>query len=294
MNSTLLHFRRAASSGGARRLAPRALVLATLVAVAALAALGMPVSTMAAEAAPPADTSASRWGYSGEPDVLPPERWGELPDGVSCGRGHHQSPIALFTSGEAAARRAPIPALTFGYRAAPLQVEDNGRFISLLCDSAGAASLAGVDAPLTRVDLHAPSEHTLDGHGFPMELEFVHRGGAGGPTMIVSVFVKAGQKNAAFDALLKALPKKPGSTNSPSGVSFDPAALLPVNHAYLDYLGSLTSPPCTEGVRWCVLLSAVEASQEQLDRYIKDPRLSHSSRPLMPTNGRAVRIGAGP
>jgi carbonic anhydrase len=153
--------------------------------------------------------------------------------------------------------------------------------------------LASSDAALMRIDLHAPSEHSLDGQSFPMELEFVHKG-TDGPAMIVSVFVKAGKKNPAFDAILKALPKQPGRTNRPSGVAFDPDALVPADHAYLDYLGSFSSPPCTEGVRWCVLRSPIEIAQDQIDRYARDPRLAHSNRPQMPGNGRAVRIGAQP
>jgi carbonic anhydrase len=270
---------------------PHGTVAPPMLALALL--LGAFVAARASVAATAPDSSAGEWGYTAEPGRLPPERWGELPDGYSCGRGHHQSPIALFTTGEHAARRAPIPALEFKYRPTALSVEDNGRFISVLCDSAGAVSLAGSDAALMRIDLHAPSEHSLDGQSFPMELEFVHKS-TDGPAMIVSVFVKPGGKNAAFDAILKALPKQPGRTNRPSGVAIDPNALLPADHAYLDYLGSFTSPPCTEGVRWCVLRAPIEIAQDQIDRYARDPRLAHSSRPQMPGNGRAVRIGAQP
>jgi carbonic anhydrase len=127
-----------------------------------------------------------------------------------------------------------------------------------------------------------------------MELEFVHAGGADGPGTIVSVFVTPGQKNAALEAVLRALPKGPGATSSPSGVSFDPAALLPAKLTYIDYSGSFTSPPCTERVRWCVLRTPIQASQDQLDRYTRDPRLAHTARPLMPSNGRLVRMAASP
>jgi len=271
---------------------PRATVAPPTLAVLALV-LAAVMAPRPALAATPPDSSAGEWGYAAEPGRLPPERWGELPDGYSCGRGHHQSPIALFTTGEHAARPAPIPPLDFKYQPTALAVDDNGRFISVLCDSAGAVSLAGSEAALTRIDLHAPSEHSLDGQLFPMELEFVHKG-TDGPAMIVSVFVKTGRRSAAFDAILKALPKQPGRASRPAGVPFDPNALLPADHAYLDYFGSFTSPPCTEGVRWCVLRSPIEISQDQIGRYALDPRLAHSSRPQMPGNGRAVRIGAQP
>ncbi|MGH7742422.1 MAG: carbonic anhydrase family protein, partial [Candidatus Eiseniibacteriota bacterium] len=125
-------------------------------------------------------------------------------------------------------------------------------------------------------------------------LEFVHRGAADDRGLVVSVFVQAGQKNAAFEAVLRALPKQPGGSSSPSGVAFDPAAWLPAEHAYIDYMGSMTTPPCTEGVRWCVLRSAIEASQDQIDRYLRDPRLAGSARPEMPANARLVRMGATP
>lgn len=239
------------------------------------------------------DTTTTRWGYQDAPGVVAPEKWGGLPDGLICGRGHHQSPIALYTSGDHAARKVAILPIAFGYRATPVHLADNGRFVSLMCDSAGGVSLGGVATPLTRIDLHAPSEHTLDDTRYPMELELVHRGGGGAPALIISVFVRAGQKSAALDALLKALPRA-GEESQPSGVTIDPAALLPDDRSYLDYVGSLTSPPCTEGVRWCVLRTPIEASQSQLDRYTSDPRLAHSSRPLVPGNERLVRTGSQP
>ena len=258
-------------------------------ALALVAASILPGAAVAAEA--PADTSG-RWGYAEAPGQVPPARWSELKDGYAC-RGHHQSPIALYTTGEHAARRAPLPSLAFHYRPTPLVVDDNGRFISIRCDSAGIASLSSQDARLERVDIHTPSEHTLDGKSFPMELELVHHV-PDGPAMIVSVFVRPGRKSPAFDAILKALPKTPGATSRPSGASIDAAALLPADHSYLDYLGSLTTPPCTEGVRWCVMITPIEFSQDQIDRFGRDPRRARTNRPLMPDNGRAVRIGAVP
>jgi carbonic anhydrase len=239
------------------------------------------------------DTSSARWGYQEAPGVVPPARGGGLPDGLICGRGHHQSPIALYTSGDHAARKIPILPVTFGYRPTPLHLVDNGRFVSVWCDSGSAVSLGGATSTLVRIDLHSPSEHTLDDTQYPLELEFVHRGDGGTPAMIVSVFVKAGQKNAALEPLLKAMPRE-GEESRPGGVTIDPGALLPQNHAYLDYIGSLTTPPCTEGVRWCVLRTPIEASQGQLDRYTSDPRLAHSSRPLSPGNERLVRMGSQP
>ena len=260
--------------------------------LALLAVLPPPAADAAGKTA--RDTVAMRWGYQAQPDAVPPERWGELPDGANCARGHHQSPIALYTTGEAAARFAPIPPLAFAYRLSPLRVSDNGRLISVPCDSGGSVSLAGTDYALMRVDLHAPSEHTLDGRAFPMELQFVHRSGTEGVDLIVAVFLTSGQKNAALEAILRALPRQPGGSTRPSGVWFDPAALLPARHNYFDYQGSLSCPPCTEGVRWCVMRTPVEVSQDQLDRYLRDPRLAHSSRPILSTNGRAVRTAAEP
>ena len=261
--------------------------LALTVASAAL----MAAHARAADEAP--DTSSGRWGYQDAPGVVPPARWGGLPDGMVCGHGHHQSPIALYTRGDHAARKIPILPITFNYRPTPLHLVDNGRFVSLWCDSASSASLGGAASTLVRIDLHSPSEHTLDDTQYPLELEFVHRGDGGAPAMIVSVFVKAGQKNATLEPLLKALPRE-GQESRPGGATIDPGALLPADHAYLDYVGSLTTPPCSEGVRWCVLRTPIEASQGQLGHYTSDPRLAHSSRPLNPGNERLVRMGSQP
>ncbi|MGH3054228.1 MAG: hypothetical protein ACRDL7_04535, partial [Gaiellaceae bacterium] len=115
------------------------------------------------------DSAAARWGYSPDNGLVPPEHWGELPGCALCARGHHQSPIALNTTGELSARPAPIAPLTFAYHQVPLSVLDNRRFISIVCDSAGVVSLVGTDTPLRRIDIHAPSEHSLDGKTFPLE-----------------------------------------------------------------------------------------------------------------------------
>ena len=250
-------------------------------------------------AAAPGDTGAvnvspSAWSYRDEPPALPPERWGEIPGCRTCSLGHHQSPIALFTTGDQAAHLAPISALTFAYRPTPLRVVDNLRFVSVLCDSGGTISLASIESSLIRMDVHAPSEHSMDGKQYPMELQFMHRSLSDGTLTLVSVFVTAGKKNDAFENLLHALPRQPGGTSNPSNVSFDASALVPGNHGYVDYVGSLTSPPCAENVRWCVLRTPIEVSQEQLARYTRDPRLAQTARPLMPANGRLVRMGAEP
>jgi carbonic anhydrase len=131
---------------------------------------------------------------------------------------------------------------------------------------------------LVQFHFHTPSEHRLHGEQFPMELHFVHRN-ALGELAVVGVFLREGAANPLIQQIWDAV-------SSEAGGQIDPEDLLPQNREYYRYAGSLTTPPCTEGVRWHVLTEPVELSAAQVDEFRAIFPLN--ARPIQPLNGRPV------
>jgi carbonic anhydrase len=148
---------------------------------------------------------------------------------------------------------------------------------------AGAMVIDGVPFRLESITFHTPGEHTLASTAYPAEYHLAHRSEDGGLAML-AVLVQRGGTNRALAPVLDLIPKV-GRTASGRGL-IDPTALLPANLTMVRYDGSLTTPPCTEGVRWHVLLTPVQLSAAQLGAL-----LSHhdgNARPVQPLHGRAV------
>jgi carbonic anhydrase len=124
---------------------------------------------------------------------------------------------------------------------------------------------------------HHPSEHLIGGKTFPMEVHFVHRG-AGGGLAVVGVLMAAGRPNAAFTAIAKAMPAHEGEPVK-LAAPVDPNGMLPARHAYYEYAGSLTTPPCSETVRWLLLRESIPVAQADIDAFAK----------LFPMNARPVQ-----
>jgi carbonic anhydrase len=117
---------------------------------------------------------------------------------------------------------------------------------------------SGITYHLKKIQLHSPSEHTVGDNFYPLEIEFIHEE-ATGKILIVSVFANMGKMSPSLKPILDKLAHNKNAT-----ITFDPAALLPEKHGYFSYTGSLTSPPCTEGVEWRVFKQPIEISKAQL------------------------------
>lgn len=232
-----------------------------LIALSAVACVGLGCSGADGEnlAGHPLD-EAPHWSYDGE---LGPERWHELDvDFTACGTGTQQSPIDI----PAHVAPAEFDALRFDYAPAPATLADNGHTIQVdLTEGANVLELDGEDYSLLQFHFHAHSEHSVDGVHLPLELHLVHRG-PGGALAAVGVLLDLGEPNAplapVFDAMATA-------TREPAllPVDLDPAQLLPPSRQGWAYAGSLTTPPCTEGVSWHVMSTALQVSPEQLDAF---------------------------
>jgi carbonic anhydrase len=221
------------------------------------------------------------WTYEGA------DHWSSLdPDYTICNAGKEQSPIDIRN-----AQRANLPALRFDYHADPLKyLINNGATIRVnYHDASGTGNFLTVGDThyqLTQFHFHRPSEEYVDGKPYAMEVHLMHQS-SDGKVAGVTVFLKSGAANATVQKLWDHMPPTDSKELEIAGVTVDPAGLLPRDSAYYMYVGSITAPPCTEGVTWFVLKSPVEISPAQIDAFAK--LYPHDVRPVQPLNGRLVK-----
>jgi carbonic anhydrase len=252
------------------------------------------------EASPPAEQpdegsthAPVHWGY-GKDDG--PAVWGTLsPAWELCARGHAQSPIDLRGAEPAAQRE-----VTFAYKPASLRiihhehvvdVLNNGHTIQVNYDEGSTVEAEGKRFELVQYHFHAPSEHKVDGRHFPMEMHLVHKSEAG-ELAVVGVLIEAGAHNAAFEPVWSHLPDEPGELEHLEHVTVDVDQLLPRNRPSYRYRGSLTTPPCSEDVRWLVFAESVQLSQAQIDAFVA--LVNGNNRPVQPLEGRKLVIESLP
>ena len=274
-----------------RRIAASTLVTAPL--VLALAC-GREASPAAKTAEKPSAGHEKHWGYEDGPDTVGPASWGDLPGDEPCKLGKAQSPIALADTGDGAATPAAGPALSFDYKPSKLSMVNNGHTVQVNYDKGSSVTEGGVTYTLAQFHAHAPSEHTLNGNTYPLEIHLVHLDSAGKPALVVGVFVKEGAENAALAAAFRALPGKKDESSEPAGATVDASGILPASRTHFAYDGSLTTPACTEGVRWRVMREPIEMASAQIEAFRSIPHLAHSNRPLQPLNARTELLVAAP
>lgn len=240
-----------------------------------LSALALLAATFTAHAAD------SHWGYEGEHG---PAHWGNLsPANVACERGTEQSPIDIRTSQIKHDGKASD--LDFAYHSVPLKVVNNGHTVQVDEAGAGTLTVGGHAYTLAQFHFHTPSEETIDGQHYDMVAHYVHKD-AEGHLAVVAVLFKEGQENAGLSSVFANMPVAAGPMHDIEGVSFNPNDLLPANHGYFHFMGSLTTPPCSEGVSWYVLETPVEASHAQIELLHK--LYNHNNRPVQPVNAREI------
>jgi carbonic anhydrase len=226
----------------------------------------------------------THWTYDGATGA---EHWGELdPAYAACNAGKEQSPIDIPS-----AEKAELPALRFEYKSGPLKyLINNGYTIRVnYHDAPGSGNFLIVGDEryqLTQFHFHRPSEEYVHGKPYDMEVHLMHQS-SDGKVAGVTVFLKAGSANATVQKLWEHMPMTEGKEQEIAGVEVNPAGLLPHDTAYSMYMGSLTAPPCSEGVTWFVLKTPVEISAEEIGAFAK--LYPHDVRPLQPLNGRVVK-----
>lgn len=223
---------------------------------------------------------ATHWEYEGEKGS---RTWGQLDsDFKSCGLGKRQSPINIE---EREAEKGGLKPIPFSYKAGPAQLVNNGHTIQVDLANSGSARFEGLEYRLVQMHFHTPSEEKINGMASHMVAHLVHR--AGDIKLgVVAVLIKLGKENAALKGIFDNLPKDEGKTFSLA--SFNPADILPADPTYFAYVGSLTTPPCTEDVKWHVMKTPIEISYAQLAAFKKLYKMN--ARNTQATNGRRVQM----
>ena len=236
---------------------------------------------LAASAAPAEEGHGPHWTYAG---ASGPAHWAEEDAAfAACGSGpaRHQSPINID-----GAVREDLPPIEFDYRPSPLKITDTGHSFQVnVAPGSGGITIAGEHYDLVQFHFHRPSEETFQGHHYSMVAHLVHKN-AKGELAVVAVQIRKGQENAFLKPIFDNFPAKGTPEKSVAGASVDLGTFVPGKHGYYTYEGSLTTPPCSEGVRWFELKTAVEASAAQLQEFAV--RYPHNARPTQALNGRSV------
>lgn len=226
-----------------------------------------------------AQASSGHWGYSGHEG---PESWGELsPDYEICGKGKNQSPINITGTIE-----AELPPIAFSYQASVLDVVNNGHTIKAGYDTGSSITVDGQTYNLLQIHWHTPSENNIEGKSFPMEAHFVH-GDKDGNLAVIGVMYSEGSRNEAIAGIWDSMPASPDGTSTDANIAVSAMDMLPASKDYYRFNGSLTTPPCSEGVRWLVMKEPVEASAAQIEKFHSTFH-GDTNRPLQPVNARPV------
>ncbi|MDH3335642.1 MAG: carbonic anhydrase family protein [Rhodospirillaceae bacterium] len=221
---------------------------------------------------------SSHWGYEGTEG---PENWGELsPQYSVCGRGYEQSPINLTKAISSA-----VGGIDVNYKRTPLRVVNNGHTIQVNCDPGSTMSLRGDKFSLLQFHFHHPSEHALDGARFQMEAHFVHAS-SDGRLAVLGVFIEPGMENSLLAPIWRAMPMEAGPEVKIESTMIKPDDLLPADRSYFRYMGSLTTPPCSQIVNWSVFKQPVQASSAQVGKF--SSLFSMNARPLQPLHRRLL------
>ena len=248
----------------------RLVLLVTLLFAVALTALLM--NALAEE---------NHWGYEGEEG---PNYWGELSDDYAlCADGSAQSPIDISDAAE-----LDLVDIEFNYGDTANRIFNNGHTIQVNVDEGSGIVYNGISYNLLQFHFHNPSEHTINGQAAAMEIHFVHQDPNSGALAVVGIMLTEGERgNEAYGAVFDHLPAEAGEPEA-SGNALSLAALLPPSRTFYTYQGSLTTPPCSEIVRWLLLDTPIELSGAQIDAFAAIHQ--GNARPIQPRGKRDLLL----
>ncbi len=221
----------------------------------------------------------THWGYTGHTG---PEHWGDISEKFHiCSTGMNQSPINIIASVD-----ADLQAIGFGYQSAPTEILNNGHTVQVNVAEGSTMTIDGHTYTLKQYHFHTPSENHIGGKEFPLEAHFVHAD-AEGNLAVVGVMFEEGAENSELAKLWAHMPMEAGEhhalTSTPEAVT----GLLPANREYYRFNGSLTTPPCSEGVKWMVMKTPLSISKAQVEKFSHAVH-GHNNRPVQPVNARVV------
>jgi carbonic anhydrase len=225
-----------------------------------------------------APKASAHWAYSGSQG---PQAWGELDSGfATCKVGKKQSPIDI----DQTHRNNELLPIKFYYKPIETIVKNNGHTVQAdLPKQRLYIEIEGERYDLIQYHFHIPSEHKVSGQPYDMELHFVHRH-SDGTLAVIGVLFEEGKPLPALEPLLKSIPEEVGVASAT--FESNPMALFPSQKTFFRYDGSLTTPPCTEGVKWHVVVQPMDASAKQIDTLAHFYR--SNARPVQNLQGRKV------
>ena len=213
------------------------------------------------------------WSYEGETG---PANWGRNPAWTQCATGNRQSPIDLRDG-----MKVDLEQIVFDYRPSSFNVTDNGHTVQVNVGGGNYITVGGRSYELLQFHFHRPSEERINGKSFEMVVHLEHKDSEG-KQAVVSVLLERGKAQTMIQTVWNNLPLEKNDTVAPS-VVLDPADVLPARRDYFTYMGSMTKPPCSEGVLWLVMKQPVQASPAQMALFAR----------LYPLNARPVQAHAG-
>lgn len=244
------------------------------VAILAIGLTALPAADSLAQTTPP-------WDYEGKHGALV---WGKLdPSYAACSRGHQQSPIDI----RGAKLNKSLPPIQFRFLAGPVALENDGHTVIAHVDPGSYILVNGVRYDLLQFDFHHPSEEAFKGKLTDMDVHLLYKS-ADGKQAIVAVRLTEDittPPNAVLAMLWPHLPTKAGQTEKVADM-VNPGGFLPADRGYWTYMGSLSTPPCTEGVRWFVMEDDMTLSRDQLKAFATLFKVN--SRPIQDTSGRRI------
>jgi carbonic anhydrase len=218
------------------------------------------------------------WAYSGADG---PDDWAYLCTGFSSCAGRSQSPVNISQS----VVSSTLGSLDQQYESTSTHIINKGHTIEFEYETGSTLNWDGRDFRLLQFHFHTSSEHQIGSVSYPMEIHFVHRNIESGNLAVIGVIVETGASNSFLETMMTHFPEDKGEEYV-SNQEFSAVDLFPNGKAYYTYGGSLTTPPCSEGVHWIVMKNRISATTSQIDRIRSI--IHQSNRPIQPLNGRVV------
>jgi carbonic anhydrase len=226
-----------------------------------------------------AQPEGHHWTYQGHGN---PSEWGSMDAGfASCKLGKLQSPIDIR-----GARPADLPAIKFDYKPSALKIIDNGHTIQVNYAPGSSIEVGGTRYELVQFHFHHPSEEKVNGKAHAMVAHLVHKD-AEGKLAVVAVLLDKGGASELIETLWENIPLEKEKESAVADVIIDATKLLPEKRDYYTFQGSLTTPPCSEGVTWFVLKSPMKIADSEIAAFSKIYPLN--ARPVQPLNGRSIQ-----
>jgi len=237
-----------------------------------------------------AKVHTKHWGYSGD---VAPSQWSELDKKFhTCSEGKQQSPIDVLTFDDVI-----LPQLDLRYKSGAKSIAkhtetghtlelNNGHTVEVELSDGNIFMIDEVDYHLKQFHFHTPSENHVKGISYPMEAHFVHATKEG-KLAVIAVMFEEGKENPTLTKILSGFPLEHNKESELDFNANDLVAMMPENKTYYKFMGSLTTPPCTEQVKWFVLKTPLEASKTQIEKMHKEIGMNNN-RPIQATNDRNI------